>query len=170
MKPIKTLFTFLVLALLPIAFIQCGSAQTNLQEMPMQTGQAYYQKWIAGVQGGGAGINLFIPVDELPENIQLEKVFFQKMAAPIKKETDTLWVARFVTNVNRERDIVMSNNPIEEAVNTPQEQGNFPFRLEDTEAGLSYRQDGVLKYSKILNLKEKTSVAYPSAPPKDRGY
>ena len=170
MKSIKVLLYFLSFALIPLSMVQCGSAQTNLHEMPIQINEAYYQSWIAGVQGGGSGINLFITIQQLPSDIQLENAFFQKKIAKLRKENDTLLVARFLTDLNRERDIVMSDNPIEESVNTPQETPSFPFPLADNEAGVSYMQEGVLKYSKILNITEKETIAYPSAPPKDRGY
>jgi hypothetical protein len=57
MKLILNIFFAITLVIL---FSQCSSAQKLQETTPFLVDQIYSQKWIAGVQGGGSGINLFL--------------------------------------------------------------------------------------------------------------
>ena len=96
------------------SFSQCSSAQKLQKETPIKFGTSYYQHWVAGIQGGGSGINLFIETEGiLKENIQLDSVYFRGMVAKfeVKPNYPTLYIGRFSLKANQKRDIIMSNKP-----------------------------------------------------------
>lgn len=163
---LKTLFTFIGCILIPLTMTQCGTTKTDLQETPFQTGEVYFEKWVAGVQGGGSGINLFIPISEMPEGIQLDKAFFRSKVAPITMSPENVFIARYQTANNRERDITMHDDAIEETVNTPEVSESFPFPLKDNEVGITYSMNGVLAYTKLTKIIQKESIPRPSSPPR----
>lgn len=152
-----------------IFFTDCSTAQKLQNTAPVSFGDVYSQKWVAGVQGGGSGINLYIPIsDEIPQNIQLDSIYFRGKAAKLEsiKGKTVLYVARFENNFNQKNDIVMSNDPKQEYGNeAPSLQTNIPFDLKDSEGVVSYKEADKTKYFKIGNITEKLPEHYPSAPP-----
>ena len=158
-------------------FTQCGSVPTSENQETMTLSQpvfasssAYFNTYTSGVQGGGSGIEFYFDIDRLPEGVVLEKLYFRKGAGKLMLGTG-VYVARFRTDDGKDQDINMSSNPEEEATNTPPSQGNvFPFSLLKNEAGLTYREQGVLKYAKISNVEERASIAYPGQRPRGNGY
>ena len=163
---LKSLFAFIGCVLIPLTMTQCGTTKTALQETPFQTAEVYFEQWIAGVQGGGSGIDVYIPITEMSDAIQLQEAFFRGKVAPLTLQTENLYIARFKTDLNNERDITMHADAIEEAVNTPEVSTSFPFPLTDGEVGISYVMNGVLKYTKLANIIQKESIPRPSAPPR----
>lgn len=157
-----------VYILMAIFCTNCSTAQKLQNTAPVTVGDVYSQKWVAGVEGGGSGINLFIPVsDIIHQNIQLDSVYFRGKVA--KLETidgkTVLFVARFKNTFNQKNDIVMSNDPKEEYGNkSPIRQTKIPFDLKDSEGVVSYKEANKTKYFKIGNITEKLPEHYPSAP------
>ena len=62
MKTIRSISFVLLMFLVMTSFSQCSSAKDLQEKAPVSYDQVYYQNWIAGVEGGGAGTNLFIPI------------------------------------------------------------------------------------------------------------
>jgi len=155
-----------------IGFLSCGSAQSSNTPTTMETPTfaqttGDYTTWVAGVQGGGAGINVNMYIVELPENVKLEKAYFQGFVAVIKKAPKG-YEARFISDINRQRDLTMSSDPVEEAVNIPDvNKEAFPFKLQKNEVGIQYTEAGKMKFTTIKDLKEIESTPYPSTPPRD---
>ena len=152
------------------SFSQCSSAQKLQKEAPVKFGTAYYQHWVAGVQGGGSGINLFIETEgTLKENIQLDSVYFRGMVAKfqVKPNNPSLFIGRFSLKANQKRDIIMSSKPKAEYGNeSPKKKSKIPFDIKDNECVVSYKEGDKMKYFKIENVVEKQPQYYPSAPPK----
>lgn len=146
---------------------QCGAAKPNLQETPFQTGEVYFEQWIAGVQGGGSGIDVYIPIVKISDGIQLEKAFFRGKVAPLTASKEKIFIARFQTDLNKERDITMHSDTVEESVNTPAVSESFPFPLKDDEVGVIYKEKGITGYTKLTKIIQKESIPRPSAPPRD---
>lgn len=167
----KTL-TAIVLILTSILQSSCGSTKTQdmkLSKSPFTDVIAYYNTYVAGLEGGGAGIEFYIEGNVLPERIQLEKVYFQNSIGRLM-QGDRKYVARFRTDRDSQ-DVMMSSDPNEEAGNIPPTDiEKFPFTLEDGEAGISFKENGVLKFTKLSNVEKRQSIAYPSAPPRDGGH
>lgn len=166
MKLIANVF---LLVLIITSFSHCSSAQKLQKEAPVKVGTAYYQHWVAGIQGGGSGINIFIPTEgTLEESIQLDSVYFRGKVSKleVKPNNPTLFIGRFSLKANQKKDIIMSNKPNAEYGNElPEMNTKIPFELKENECVVSYEEDDKTKYFKINNVVEKQPLYYPSAPP-----
>lgn len=166
MKPVKRLLILSVLLLVMASFSQCSSVPKLQQDAPMSFGDVYYQEWTAGVQGGGSGITLFIPVSS--SDIILEKVYFRGKVSKleVKPSNANLYIGRFKTEINQPKDIILSSEPKDEYENTmPQKEAPFPFELSDNECVVSYTMDGKMKFFKITDIRKERAINYPSAQP-----
>ena len=68
MKPLLTAFVFVLVV------TSCSCQDKIVKENQLS---ASYQTWIAGVRGGGSGINFHLEFkSELPSNTELKKVIF----------------------------------------------------------------------------------------------
>ena len=165
MKEAKTiLFSFFIL-LIMAGFSQCSSTKNLQEKAPVDIDQVYFQKWIAGVEGGGSGLNIFIPVKEtIPK---LDSVYFRGKVIKLEiDESGLLYIGRFLTGLNQKNDMIMSNDPNAEYGNkAPGKLQKFPFTLKETECIISYQKDGKTKYFKIEEIVEKEMIAYPGPPP-----
>ena len=164
-------FPFVVFCLVAAAlFIRCSSTQKLQSKAPLSLGKAYCQDWIAGTQGGGSGINIFIPVvKEVPKGIQLDSVYFRGKGTTLEfiQDENALYVGRFISKFNQKPDMVMSRDPREEYFNEiPQVTAKIPFELKDSECVITYKENNLVKYFKIENISEKATLNYPSAPVK----
>ncbi|GER58719.1 hypothetical protein ULMA_08270 [Patiriisocius marinus] len=125
--------------------------------------ESYYQHWVAGVQGGGSGINVTIKLDNFVKGVTFENLFFEGKSAPLKEQkiNTQVYQAKFKGDNNNE--IIMDGEIINEMANTPPVK--IPFNLNKNEAVVSYIENGKLKFFKISALQEKPMIAYPSANP-----
>lgn len=165
MKFIKYgIFSILLLTIMT-SFSQCSSSKTLQEKAPATFGEVYFQRWNAGIQGGGSGINLFISVEDA--NVVLDSVYFRGKSAKLetKPQNKSLYIAYFKTEFNQPKDIVMSSNPLDEYNNPlPIQKEKIPFTLKDSECVVSYKDGQTTKYFKIENITEKEVINYPSAP------
>lgn len=165
MKEFKTVLFSIFVLLIMASFSQCSSTKNLLENAPIDIDQVYFQKWIAGVEGGGSGLNIFIPAKEtIPK---LDSVYFRGKGMNLEiEENGSLYIGRFKTGLNQKKDIVMSNDPNAEYGNkAPETLQKIPFTLKETECVISYQKDGKTMYFKIDDIVEKEMIAYPSAPP-----
>lgn len=166
MKPLKYIFViFLNLSL----FTNCSSAQKLQTNAPVTFGEVESQSWVAGVKGGGSGVNLFIPVlEKLPQNIQLDSVYFRGKVAKLEllNGQTTLYVGRFKSEFNqKDGGIIESDKPLANSDQTTEIDRNIPFDLKDSECVISYKKGSETQYFKIENVVEKQPEHYPNAPP-----
>jgi hypothetical protein len=159
-------FKYLVyLVFLSLAFLNCSSAQKIQSSIPIEFGDVYYQHWIAGVKGGGSGINVFINVVSNKKNIELDSVYFQGKVSKLEEVNNSLFIGRFKTTANQREDLIMSSNPKEEygnQIHKPKE--DIPFELKNNQCIISYNEGSKIKYFMIEDIKKKKLLAYPSAP------
>ncbi|MBT8253805.1 MAG: hypothetical protein KJO00_04605 [Bacteroidia bacterium] len=147
------------------SFSQCSDKKKLEKQAPVTIDQPYFQRWTAGVEGGGSGMNIHIPVSDV--NIVLDSVYFRGRVAPLelKKEAGQ-YVGRFSSDFNKKKDMIMNEDPKEEYGNTmPEKLKPIPFELKDNECVISYRDGKTVKYFMLSNVVEKPLIAYPSAPP-----
>lgn len=166
MKTIKYITSLLLMLILMTSFSQCSTAQKLQAKAPIEFGEVYAQKWVAGIKEGGSGINVFIPVND--NSIPLDSIFFRgkKVKMEFKKGDTIFYIGRFKTNANQQDDIILSSDMSEESKNRlPQPKEQIPFELKDDECVVSYRQNNKTLYYKISNIKMKQPLHYPSAPP-----
>ena len=137
-----------------------------LSQPAFASSSAYYNTYVAGMAQGGSGIEFYLDIKALEADVVLENVYFRESVGKLMRASDN-YVARFRTDLGNNQDLVMSDNVEDEAVNTPPVQKEaFPFALSPSEAGITYRDNGVLKYAKIVNVVEKEAKAYPSQKPR----
>ncbi len=167
MKKLKQIISILVITLIMVNFSSCSSAQKLQEETPFSIGEVSSQKWVAGVQGGGAGINVFIPISEIEENIEMKGLYYHGKLVELEKRKDGLYIGRFKTNINQKVDFIIDEDSKKEYGNKVpeiEEKAKIPFELKDNEAILSYMHKGRLKYFKIENIITKQIAAYLSTP------
>ena len=146
------------------SFSQCSSSKSLDKKAVVEIENAYCQAWTAGVEGGGSGMNLFLPVTDT--SVELDSVYFRGRAAKLewKKEVKQ-YVGRFKTEVNPKKDIVMHEDSRQEYGNElPKIESKIPFELKEDECVISYKKRDRTRYFKIGNIIEKQGIAYPSAP------
>lgn len=165
MKAFKKIISVILLSFAMLGFSQCSSTKKLQVEAPITVGKVYYQKWVAGVQGGGSGLNIFIPVNDT--SIILDSVYFRGRAAKLetKPQDQSLYIGRFISQFNQRQDIVMSSDSIAEYRNKlPIVAEHIPFELNPNECVVSYIDSKKTKYFKIDKIVEKASIHYPMAP------
>lgn len=158
--------------LLSLGLVSCGSAQQSKNEFvlkqnpPFKIVEAYYQKWVAGVKEGGAGVNVHLIFDKLEPNVDIKEVFFRGEIKDVQKsqQNDNLYVAGFTRDL--ENDVIMDVDPIKESQNTPSKK--FPFDLKGDEAVIGYLFNGSKQYYKLSNIPEKRQISYPQSNPTSR--
>lgn len=169
MKPIKTGLTLLLMIAVMTSFSQCSSSQKLQKKAPIQFGDVYCQSWVAGIQGGGSGINIFIPVKD--SSVVLDSVYFRGKVTKlkVKPQNTLLYIGYFKTKFNQKQDVIMSSDTNAEYTNKmPEIDKKIPFDLKDDECVISYIENKTIKYFKINNVTEKQAQHYPSAPPNKR--
>ena len=136
-----------------------------LQETPsFELGNIWFQKWVAGVQGGGSGIHFYMMVETNKNHVVFDSVYFRGLKA--KLEVGKMgYIASFKTGLNQKEDLVMDAESNQEYGNKPPKPDNtFPFKLEDYECVLQYTEHGKTMYYKVTTVVEKQTEYYPSAP------
>ena len=150
------------------AFTNCSSAQKLEKDVPFKIGNVYCQSWVAGIKGGGSGINIFIPLEgNLSKTILLDSVYFRGKVSKLEVKTinPSLFVGRFLSSSNQNRELIMSDKPHAEYGNKPPKPiSKIPFKLNPNECVISYLEDGKTLFFKIENISEKKAIPYPSAP------
>jgi hypothetical protein len=136
--------------------ISCNSTETIVQENNLS---ASYQTWVAGVRGGGSGINFYVDLtSELPTHIELKRVIFRGYEVPFEKQDNLHFQAMIKTPGNQQK-YEEDNAP---NVTSPKND----TKLQDNEAILVFSKKGKEYQQKITNVIEKPSLEYPSAKPK----
>lgn len=120
--------------------------------------KVYCQSWIAGVEGGGSGINLFIAKNILTSPIE---VYFRGQIAKLELKGG-YYIGRFKTEVNQEKDYVMDGNHVKEYENELPTKMAFPFKLGDKDAVILVLNKEKREYVKLKNISQRPMIAYPS--------
>lgn len=142
-----------ICSLLFLTMSQCTS--TKELSSPNFIGEgSYYRTWVAGVEGGGSGLDFFIDIKDIPESVVLEEVYFKKYNTSIVYNSGA-YVARFKTTLNSTSD--------ESSINNTSTIVKSPFEIEEEEAILVYKENGKVKYVKISQIENKGHMALPSA-------
>lgn len=151
-----------IIYLFLLTLLSAQNCANKIQEkFPIGISKVYHQRWVAGVRGGGSGTGFYITFEkELPNDIQLNQLYFRNGIAQHNKISETEFMFSFVGNANFE-------NELQSDVPSKQKDIEPPFKIEENEAILEYTQKGKKKYYKITNIEEKEMLAYPSARPQN---
>ncbi len=167
MNYLKNIIVLLGFTACLVSFSNCAGGKDSMysleQQPPFKITAAYFQKWVAGVQNGGSGVNVYLKIEGVSEEIEIRDVYFRNKVTKVvsKPGQPDYFIAYFKSQTNR--DIVMDSDPKKEAQNTIS--GDFPFDLKENEAVISYFQKDTEKYFKISDIQEKPMIAYPSGNP-----
>ena len=137
--------------------ISCSSTETIVQENNLSTS---YETWVAGVRGGGSGINFYVDLKtELSEEIELKKVIFRGYEVPFEKQDTLHFIARIKTDGNQQKiegdDTKIYTSP------------KNALTLTENEAILIFLKNGKEIRQTIKEVKEKPMLLYPSTKPKN---
>ena len=158
----------LYITIIGLVMGSCSSAQKIKTTTPFTMGEVTSQSWVAGVEGGGSGINVFIPVSGLNDKTALKNLYYNGKVVKLEKNAQngkTVYIGRYKTAANQPKEIVIDANTKKEYGNKVEEtsKDKIPFELEEDEAMLEFSVNGKVSYYKIANIKKVNPVAYPSA-------
>ena len=140
--------------------------------------EIYSQHWVAGVRGGGSGVNVHVTFEEGSlEGVELDKCYFTcegkgKSARLQDKRRDGLWVAYFHGEANgydemmEERWMGRRGGPIGDEL-VPGERRReqkpveeIPYELGKGQAVITYKCNGEEKELRIDSVETKPMIPY----------
>ena len=153
MKTLKYVSFLSLMLIVMTSFSQCASSKKLQEKSPGMIGEVYFENWVAGVQGGGAGTNIVIPVSG--PQIALDSVYFRGEVAKLeqggilpKPAKGHYYIGRFYSKFNQD-DGTTLYPPKEDTSQNSEEAKPIPFKLEENECVISYFENDVIKYYKI---------------------
>jgi len=130
-----------------ITFFSCQSQKEIAAKIAASFEDVYFERWVAGVRGGGAGINFHVRFKTpLSKTVQLQKVVFKDKEAVFSKQDDLQYVASIVTKIGGRPDA-------EEEMADPLPESN--------KAKLYFIVNGKSVIHTLENVREKEMLAYP---------
>ncbi len=166
MKRLQLVSGVIGMVFLSVLFFNCAGLKKDnseyafAQNPPFSIEEVYSQKWMAGVEEGGSGIQMYITIKNLEPETLINKIYFRNKIASAEEKRNNNFVGYFT---NKQLEIIMDSDVTNEANNTPPQKS--PFQLDENEAVLSYIYKGVEYYFKLSNIEEKEVIAYPSSNP-----
>ena len=153
MKVIKKSVIYSLILVVMSSFSQCDGKELQTKS-PVELGDVYCQSWVAGIEGGGGGLNIFIPTDDT--SVTFEQVYFRGRIADLESKKG-LYIGRFNTGVNQPREITFNTDGIAKEKTKVEEKQKveIPFELQDNECVVSYKKDNKTQYFKIDNVAQK---------------
>lgn len=159
MGSIKKL-VFLILIACNLSF--CVSKQHNQMDFPQEIADAYFQEWIGGQVPSGRGVDFYIKFKKpLPKDIVLENIYFQNQKTVLETEDNQSFVAHFYQLATK-HDLILDSDPLKEYGNKAPVITKPKFDLKRNEAVIEYKKANKIFYYKMLSVKEKPIIAYPS--------
>ncbi len=148
---------YILILFVSATLISCNSTETIAQENNLS---ASYETWVAGVRGGGSGVNFYVNLKtELSEEIELKKVIFRGYEVPFEKQDALHFIARIKTEDNQQK----SDGDESQIYTSPKN----ALTLAENEAILIFFKNGKEIRKTIKEVKEKPMLQYPSTKPKN---
>jgi len=146
---------FIVITFLSIIITSCHS-NANIKSISNSNlnliSPAYFEKWIAGVEGGGSGFNVFLPIKK-SSFVNFDSIHFRGQRVKALHRNNMVFGRFKSINNNQSEDIIIGN--------TDHEKNNSHFSLLDNSCVLSYRIQNKRMYYEFKNLDYKQSKPYP---------
>ena len=156
MKNLKKAVYAIIFTCTLSSLFQCASpkvATTNFeQQTPFTVKSVVFQEWYAGIKVGGTGINVFVPVSHVNDNIAFNEVYFRNLKGKLVKRGNKYTAV--LKHPSRNYTFQKAEKPID-----------YPFDLKDDECVISYSENGQIKYHKIVSLNEVAGTYYENGPP-----
>ena len=148
---------YVLLLFMSVTLISCKPTEIIVQENNFS---ASYETWVAGVRGGGSGINFYVDLKtELSEEIELKKVIFRGYEVPFEKQDALHFIARIKTEGNQQK----FDGDDSQIYTSPKN----ALTLAENEAILIFLKNGKEIRQTIKEVKEKPMLLYPSTKPKN---
>lgn len=135
---------------------QCSSSKavlptfedsTTFNVKPIQ-----FQEWYAGIKVGGTGVNVFVPISDVSNNIEIDSIYFRNLKGKLVQKG-----SKYVA--------LLKNDSPHYTFQIAEKPSDFPFTLTNDECVISYIQDGETKYLKMRDLTEVAGTYYENGPP-----
>ncbi|WP_204344438.1 hypothetical protein [Psychroserpens algicola] len=151
----KVTFTMAFVAIISTTF-QCASPKVAATQFEIQTPfnikTVSFQEWYAGIKVGTTGLNVYLPVTNISQNVTIDSIYFRNLKGKLERK-DSRYVA-VLQNTTKGYTFKKSERP-----------DDYPFTLKDYECVISYIENGVVKYHKITQLNEVAGTYYENGPP-----
>ena len=148
---------YILILFVSATLISCNSTEIIAQENNLS---ASYETWVAGVRGGGSGVNFYVNLKtELSEEIELKKVIFRGYEVPFEKQDALHFIARIKTEGNQQK----FDGDDSQIYTSPKN----ALTLAENEAILIFLKNGKEIRQTIKEVKEKPMLLYPSTKPKN---
>jgi len=145
----------LLLLVFSITIISCSSQKKVIQSNI----ETSYETWVAGVRGGGSGINFYVDLKTpLSKEIVLKKVIFRGYETTFEKIDALHFIARIKTEGNQQK----FDGDDSQIYTSPKN----ALTLAENEAILLFSEKGKEINVKMKQVTEKPMLEYPSAKPK----
>jgi hypothetical protein len=150
-----------------ILLVSCSSQKEVSTQLPYEIESVYFQQWIGGQELSGSGVNFHLTFkNALPQNTTLEKLYFQDKECVFERESNVKYVAKIYSKPQNQ-DLILDGDSQKEYGNKAPEITQPKFELQPNEAILEFRIGTEVRYYKIVDLKEKELIAYPSTRPRN---
>lgn len=148
---------YVLLLFMSVTLISCKPTEIIVQENNFS---ASYETWVAGVRGGGSGINFYLELkSELPSNVELKKVIFRGYEVSFEKQDDLHFQAMIKTSGNQQK----FEGDDSQIITSPKN----ALTLAENEAILIFLKSGKEIRQTIKEVKERPMLLYPSTKPKN---
>jgi hypothetical protein len=145
----------LLLLVFSITIISCSSQKKVIQSNI----ETSYETWVAGVRGGGSGINFYVDLKTpLSKEIVLKKVIFRGYETTFEKIDALHFIARIKTEGNQQK----LDGDDSQIYTSPKNAST----LAENEAILLFSEKAKEFSVKMKQVTEKPMLEYPSAKPK----
>ena len=155
MKNLKKITPILNFLLMLSVFYQCSGPKETIafqEQTQFKIKKVYFQEWYAGIDIGGTGVNIFVPIANKPKSIQIDSVFFKNLKGKLIEEGGRY--SAVLKNKSRAYTFDPNKNP-----------SQYPFELRNDECVVSYIENGETKYVKIQRPIEFAGTYYENGAP-----
>ncbi|MDG5491142.1 hypothetical protein [Psychroserpens sp. SPM9] len=151
----KMTFAILFVTVIATTF-QCASSKVVAtqfeQDTPFNIKPVAFQEWYAGIKIGTTGLNVFLPLTNVDQNVTIDSIYFRNLKGKLQEKGEK-YIAT-LQNTTKGYTFKKSERP-----------ADYPFMLQDYECVISYIENGVTKYYKITQLNEVAGTYYENGPP-----
>ncbi|WP_179021493.1 hypothetical protein [Winogradskyella forsetii] len=156
MKRLRNAAYFIGLAVLTSSTFQCSSSRayttSSQKPIPFKVKTISFQEWNAGDNEENTGINVYVPIVDLADDIIIDSVYFRNFKGQL------------VRNYSRYTS-VLRHNSLDYTLKTSDKENDYPFILANNECAISYVEEGEIKYVKLNDVIQKEAIYYKDGPP-----
>ncbi len=138
----------------------CGRSKIKLESSPLvNINEAYFQKWVSGVRGGGSGLNIHLSIDNEDLDKKLTGLYFKDKYTTLKFNKPNVYTGFIRTSKRVETNLDL---PVKKENTTLEEDKKYKllFSIKENEAVVVILVNKKKKYF-IITIKKKQSLNFP---------